>query len=64
MTNTGDYLHDNTHQGNNRNEAVTNLGGDKAKKLAKDLTKVFVKTLTSKLAKDLAGMFAKTKTLA
>ena len=30
-TNTGDYLHGDTHQGNNRNEGVTNLGGDKTK---------------------------------
>ena len=30
-TNTGDYLDGDTHQGNNRNEGVTNLGGDKTK---------------------------------
>ena len=30
-TNTGDYLHGNTHQGNNRNKAMNNLGGDKTK---------------------------------
>ena len=67
VTNTGDYLHGDTHQGNNRNKAVTNLGGNKTKdngihQNAKDPTKKLTRNLAKKLAKDLTKGFVKTLT--